>query len=136
MELLEIYIDGGSRGNPGPAGIGVVMYRGGEVIKNISQFIAEATNNVAEYTSLIYGLQEALIQRAKRVKVYTDSELLFKQVKKVYKIKDAQLKALHAQAQHMISSFENFDIEYIARELNKEADKLAAKAIQQDVFNF
>ena len=90
MKELEIFIDGASKGNPGPSGIGVVICRDGQTIKNISSFIGNTTNNVAEYTALLYGLQEALLLKAKVVKINTDSELLYRQIKKIYK----QLKSL------------------------------------------
>lgn len=140
MRPFEIYIDGAAKGNPGPAGIGVVVTKSGKTLKDISHYIGEATNNVAEYTALIYGLQEALIQKTKNVKVYTDSELLYKQVKKLYKIKNTSLKVLMLQVQHLISGFEGFDIDHIPREKNKEADRLASKAVEnfakQETFNF
>ena len=118
----------------------MVIYKDGKLIKNISQFIGYSTNNIAEYTALIFALQEALIQKATDLKVHTDSELLFKQIKKIYKIKNHDLKVLMLQVEHMISGFKNFDIEHISRDKNKNADRLADKAIKQtirqDVFNF
>jgi ribonuclease HI len=133
---LEFYIDGAAKGNPGPGGIGVVVCRDGRAVKNISYYIGEVTNNVAEYTALIYGLQEALIQKAKSVKVYTDSELLFKQLKGVYKVKDGCLRVLNTQVQHLLSGISDFDIMHIPRESNKGADALANQAVKQDVFSF
>ena len=81
MRALEIYIDGASKGNPGPSGVGVVICRDGETIKNISSYIGHATNNVAEYTALIYALEEALIMKAESLKINTDSQLLHRQLK-------------------------------------------------------
>ena len=129
---LEIYIDGASKGNPGPAGIGVVICRTGKTIKNISQYIGEASNNFAEYTALIYGLQEALILKAIYVLVKTDSQLLAKQIKGEYKIKNATLKSLYSQANHLLRGFKNYDIIQIPREENKGADKLASLAIKSE----
>ncbi len=136
MKSLEAYIDGAAKGNPGPAGIGVVVFSDKKIIKRISQYIGETTNNVAEYTALVYALQEALIQKASSIKIYTDSELLFKQTKDLYKVKDGNLKVLKAQVDHLLSGIKDFDIEYIPREKNIEADKLAQGSIKQDVFIF
>lgn len=130
---LIIYTDGGSRGNPGPSGIGVVVCdENGETVKNVSKYIGEATNNVAEYTALIYGLQEALILRADEVIINCDSELLVKQMKKEYKIKDRALKTLNGQLEHLLSGFKKYEINHIDRSLNKGADRLADKAVGQE----
>jgi len=127
---LEIFTDGASKGNPGEAGIGVVICHNGEVIKNISQAIGIATNNVAEYFALIYGLQEALILRAGEIVVNTDSELLARQLNQTYKVKNAVLKPLFSQVQHLLSGFNTVKINHIPREKNRGADKLATKAVK------
>ena len=80
-KALEIFTDGASKGNPGPAGIGVVIYQDGRIIKEISKAIGTQTNNFAEYTAVIYALQEALILKATAVKIHTDSELISNQIK-------------------------------------------------------
>lgn len=130
---LTIYTDGASHGNPGPSGIGVVVCdEKGEAVKNLSKFIGETTNNVAEYTALIYGLQEALILRADEVIINTDSELLERQLKKEYKIKDADLKILYGQVGHLLGGFDKYEVNHIDRSENKGADKLANKAIGQE----
>lgn len=127
---MSIYSDGSSRGNPGPSGIGVIVCdESGEAIKNISKFIGDTTNNVAEYNALIYGLQEALILRADEVIINTDSELLAKQLNKEYKIKDAVLRPLYEQARHLLTGFKKYEIKHINRTENKGADKLANKAV-------
>lgn len=128
---LEIFIDGASEGNPGKSGIGIIFCQNGEVQKNISRYLGVATNNVAEYMALIFALQEALIQKAKNVLVKTDSQLLCNQINKEFKVKNANLKSLFAQAEHLIGAFENFEIVHIPREINKGADKLATKAIRE-----
>ena len=128
-ETLEIFIDGACQGNPGKAAVGVVVHRNGCVTKNISQLIGEATNNIAEYTALIYALQEALIQKADHVRINTDSALLYHQIVGDYKVKDQNLKSLWAQAEHLVKGFESFEINYIPRQQNKEADRLATQAI-------
>jgi ribonuclease HI len=130
---LVIYTDGGSRGNPGPSGIGVIVCgEGGEAVKNVSKYIGETTNNVAEYMALIYGLQEALILRADEVIINSDSELLVKQLKKEYKVKDKDLKVLNGQVEHLLSGFRKYEINHIDRSLNKGADRLADKAVGQE----
>lgn len=131
MKEIEIYIDGASKGNPGPSGIGVIISEDNQVIKNISNYIGHATNNVAEYTALIYGLQEALILGAKRLKVKTDSELLYKQMNNSYKVKNAHILVLYNQARHLLSAFETVTIDHIRREHNCGADKLATAAIKK-----
>lgn len=130
---LVIYTDGASHGNPGPSGIGVVVCdEKGGTIKNVSKYIGETTNNIAEYTALIYGLQEALILRADEVIINVDSELLAKQLKKEYKIKDAALKVLYGQVEHLLSGLGRFEINRIDRSLNKGADRLADKAVGKE----
>lgn len=130
---LSVYVDGGSHGNPGPSGIGVIVCNEkGDVIKNISKFIGDTTNNVAEYTALIYGLQEALILRADEVIINTDSELLVKQLNKEYKIKDAGLKPLYEQVLHLLTGFKKHQIRHIDRSENKGADRLANKAVGEE----
>jgi len=131
MNHLEIYIDGAAKGNPGPASVGVVICRDGQVIKNISQYIGNATNNVAEYTALIFGLQEALILKAQSLKINTDSQLLYRQIKKEYKVKSPNIIALYNQATHLLSAFKNFSMNNIPRENNRGADKLANLAVKE-----
>lgn len=127
---LEIYIDGGARGNPGPAGIGVVILgEDGKKIKEFGKYIGEATNNIAEYNALLYGLEEALILRAQDVIINVDSELVAKQLSGDYRVKDSNIRPLFERAINMLSSFKKFEIKHIGRELNKEADKLVNKAI-------
>ncbi|MDD2752097.1 MAG: ribonuclease HI family protein [Candidatus Omnitrophica bacterium] len=131
MKQAEIYIDGAAKGNPGPAGIGVVICRDGQVIKNLHQYIGNATNNVAEYSALIFALQEALILKIENLVVNTDSELLFRQIKKEYKVKSPHLLGLYNQALHLLSSFKSVNIKHIPRENNLGADKLANIAVKE-----
>lgn len=127
---LEIYIDGGARGNPGPAGVGVVILDpSGKKIKDISKYIGETTNNIAEYNALLYGLEEALILRADEIKINLDSELVAKQLAGEYRVKDTSIKPLFERAVNMLKSFKNFEINHIDRSKNKEADKLVNKAV-------
>lgn len=131
MRKLEIYIDGASKGNPGPSGIGVVICRGEETIKNISTFIGNATNNIAEYTALIYALQEAFKLKAETVKINTDSQLLHRQLNRTYKVKSPNILGLYNQVMQLISAFKEVSITNIPRENNKGADKLATLAIKK-----
>lgn len=130
MQKLEIYIDGASKGNPGHAGIGVIICQNGEILKNISSYIGEATNNVAEYTALIYALEEALLIKATHLDIKTDSQLLYCQIKKEYKVKHPNIIGLYNRAIRLISGFQNVQIEHIDREQNRGADKLATKAVK------
>lgn len=127
---LEIYIDGGARGNPGPAGVGVVVLdASGKKIEDVSKYIGETTNNIAEYNALLYGLEEALILRADEIKINLDSELVAKQLNGEYRVKDSDIKPLFERALNMLKSFKYFEINHIERSKNKEADKLVNKAI-------
>jgi ribonuclease HI len=130
MNHLEIYIDGASKGNPGHSGVGVVVYHDGLRIKNISNYIGIATNNVAEYTALIYALEEALLLKAKSLKINTDSQLLARQLNKIYKVKHAGIINLYNRALHLLTGFEKVLINHIPREENSLADKLATEAIK------
>lgn len=127
---LEIAVDGACSGNPGRAGIGVIIRRDGEVVKEVSRSIGEATNNIAEYSALICALQEALILKANSIKVLTDSELVYKQVGGMYKIKNDKLKALHAQVITLKAAFDEFELIHVLRDKNREADKLATSSLK------
>lgn len=133
MNELDIYIDGASKGNPGPSGVGAVICRNGETIKNISSFIGNTTNNVAEYTALIYGLEEALLLKAECVRINTDSQLLYRQLKRIYKVKSPNIIALFMRAEHLFSGFKQVILKNIPREENKGADKLASKAAKEQL---
>ena len=133
MKEIEIYIDGASKGNPGPSGIGVVICNNGQTIKNISSYIGNTTNNVAEYTALIYALEEALILKAQALKVNTDSQLLYRQIKRIYKVKNPNIIGLYNQVLHLKSAFKEVNFSNIPREENRGADKLATQAIKQQL---
>jgi ribonuclease HI len=135
MNKFELFIDGACQGNPGPSGAGVVIWHNGKIIKEISRYIGNATNNIAEYTALIFGLQESLNLKAESVKINTDSQLLYRQLIKVYKVKHPNIVGLYNQAVHLAGGFKEFSISHIPRELNTEADKLATKAIKENFKN-
>ena len=131
MQELEIYIDGASKGNPGPAGIGVIIIDAGQVIRNISVYLGHATNNHAEYTALIHALQESLLLKAEKIVINTDSELVCRQINGIYKVRSAEIMALYLQAKRLIAAFKEVSVRHIPRENNKGADKLANQAVQQ-----
>lgn len=127
---LFLYTDGGSRGNPGPAGIGVVIFDGAKKrVKDSYKYIGETTNNIAEYNALIHGLEEALLLKADEVVVSMDSELIVKQLNGEYRVKDSNIKPLFEKALSILKQFKSFEIKQIDRSRNKEADKLVNKAI-------
>ncbi|HYP23119.1 MAG TPA: ribonuclease HI family protein [Actinomycetota bacterium] len=121
-----LHADGGARGNPGPAGIGVVLKDGdGNVIGEIARGIGVATNNVAEYTALIEGLELALDKGVTDVGVYMDSKLVVFQVNGDWKIKNDQLRRLAVKAHSLLRRFERKTLKHVPRERNSAADKLA-----------
>jgi len=131
-----IYIDGGARGNPGPAGIGVVIYdEDKNKVKELHKSIGEATNNVAEYNALIYALQETHMLGVKDLVVHMDSELVYKQLKGEFRVKDKKMRQLFEQAIHLINGLDKIELKLIDRSLNKEADKLANKGINLSGLN-
>lgn len=131
-EVVTIYCDGASLGNPGPAGAGFVLYGpDGEVLTSRAVPLGEMTNNVAEYRALIAALHEAAALRARKVRVKTDSELLVKQMRGEYKVAAAHLKPLHAWARKLLKRFEEVRFEAIPREENAEADQLAKTAAEK-----
>jgi len=129
-DVFDIYIDGAAKNNPGPAGIGIIICRGNEVIKNISQFLGTATNNIAEYNALIRALEEAQNLGLRKIKINTDSQLLYRQLKRQYKVKNSEIKVAFQKALMLIWGFDYFDICCIPRTQNKGADKLANIAIK------
>ena len=127
---MMLYTDGGSRGNPGPSGIGVIMLDSNKKkIKEISRYIGLTTNNIAEYSALVCGLEEASALGASDVVVFMDSELLAKQLSGEYRVKDGNIRPLFEKALGVLKNFNSFEIKHIDREKNKEADKLVNKAI-------
>ena len=130
LKKVHIYIDGAARGNPGPAGVGIVITdESGASIENISKAIGNTTNNVAEYTALVFGMEAARNLGAKGLVINTDSELLAKQLGGEYKVKAPTLKGLYAKVMQILKSFDDVAVNQIPREENKDADKLANKAL-------
>src|SRR5437879_6965017 len=129
---LIAYSDGGARGNPGPAGYGVVIKdETGKKIAELSQYLGHQTNNVAEYQGLIAALEYAIKHGHKALKVISDSELLVRQIKGIYKVKNSVLKELHARAKELIAKLDWLSIEHVLRGKNSEADRLANEAMDK-----
>lgn len=129
-ESFTIYTDGASRNNPGPAAIGAVIKDGsGKIAATVSQRIGTATNNQAEYTAIIAALEKAIGLGARRVELKSDSELVVKQLNGQYKVKKTTLKPLYQKVVRLVGALEAFTITHIPREQNKEADRLANKAL-------
>jgi len=125
-------IDGGSRGNPGPAAYGVVIRDDkGDVVARLKKYIGQNTNNVAEYFALIAALDYAQTHSIRALRVESDSELLVKQMRGQYKVKSADLKPLFERAKKMSQTLETFRIEHVYREQNREADALVNQALDE-----
>lgn len=127
---VVVHVDGGSRGNPGPAAAGAVISTpGGEVLTDAAEAIGIATNNVAEYRGLLLGLERARQLGATEVDVVNDSELVAKQVNGVYKVKHPDMKPLHAAAKKALKGFDRWSIRSVPREQNADADALVNQAL-------
>ena len=130
MSQAILHTDGGARGNPGPAGIGVVLEMGGEK-KTFKKYIGEATNNQAEYQALLLGLEEAQKAGADEVSCLLDSELVVKQLNREYKVKNQELAPLFVKIYNLSQQFKKVTFAHVYREENKEADKLVNEAIDE-----
>lgn len=131
-EKIKIFSDGGARGNPGPGGIGAVIYnQEGKVLAEISEYLGVTTNNQAEYKALIAGLKKAKELGAKELDCYLDSELVVKQLKREYKVKNKDLAPLFLEIHNLSISFKNISYYHVPREQNKAADKLANIAMDK-----
>jgi probable phosphoglycerate mutase len=126
------YTDGGSRGNPGPSGYGVVILgEDGTVLGELSEFLGMRTNNVAEYSGLLAALEFALAKGHPRLRVVSDSELMVKQIRGQYRVQSPDLRPLYEEAKRRISKLEAFQIEHVLRGKNKKADELANQAMDR-----
>ncbi len=130
MKMCEIYIDGSSRGNPGEAGCAFVIFCDGEGPYKGFKYLGMKTNNEAEYYGLIEALKRAYEIGCKSLKIFTDSELLQKQMRGIYKVRAANLRVLYDEALRLLKNFECFEITHVKREFNELADSLA-KAISK-----
>ncbi|MBI4465152.1 MAG: ribonuclease HI family protein [Acidobacteria bacterium] len=129
---LIAYIDGGSRGNPGPAGFGVVIQDAqGRTLETFSGFLGRATNNVAEYEALLAALEYASRQQSQSLKIYCDSELVTKQMQGLYRVQSPDLRPLHERARQLARHLSSFSIQHVPRAQNQLADRLANQAMDQ-----
>ena len=129
---LVAHIDGGARGNPGPAGYGVAIEdQAGRPVAELSEYLGKQTNNYAEYSGLLAALTYALKHGHKALKVFSDSELMVKQIKGQYKVKNPALQELHGKATRMIRELDAFEIRHVLREKNRDADRLANLAMDR-----
>ncbi len=129
---LLAYVDGGARGNPGPAGFGVLFEdHAGRLVDRVSHFLGRQTNNYAEYSALIAALEYALQHSYRALRVLSDSELMVKQMNGEYKVSSLALRQLHERARALVRQLDWFDIRHIPREENREADHLANRAMDQ-----
>jgi ribonuclease HI len=136
MKKIIIYTDGGARGNPGPAGIGAVLYNENKkIIAEISRYLGVATNNQAEYKALIAAIQKAHELKAEELECYLDSELVVKQLKREYKVKNAELAPLFLEIHNLSLSFKKISYTHIPREKNSAADALANEAMDRGTNN-
>lgn len=132
MDKLIIFSDGGARGNPGPAGIGAIIYNEQkQVVAEVSNFLGVTTNNQAEYQALISALQKAASLGADEVACYLDSELVVRQLNREYKVKNKELAPLFLKVYNLSLGFKKISFHHIPREQNKEADRLANEAMDR-----
>jgi ribonuclease HI len=127
---MVVNVDGGARGNPGPAAVGVVVQEAdGEVLEEVGERIGKATNNVAEYRALLLGIERARHHGASELELIGDSELVVRQVKGEYKVKDPALRELHSEVKRELAQFERWSIRHVRRESNSEADRLVNEVL-------
>jgi ribonuclease HI len=130
---LTVHVDGGARGNPGPAAVAAVVSDGdGQVLTEAARVIGRATNNVAEYRALLLGIETARALGGTELDLVGDSELIVKQVRGEYRVKNADLKPLHAEVRGALDEVDAWSIRHVRRELNKEADRLVNEALDAD----
>jgi ribonuclease HI len=130
MAKLTVNVDGGARGNPGPAAIGaVVRDAGGEIVEERGEPIGRATNNVAEYRALLLGIELAAAHGAEELELVGDSELIVRQIEGRYKVKDVTMKELHAEVKAALAPFASWSIRHVRREHNADADRLVNQAL-------
>jgi ribonuclease HI len=129
VSRVTVNVDGGARGNPGPAAIGVVLRDDGEVLEEVGETIGEATNNVAEYRALLRGIELAATRGASELELIGDSELVVRQVEGRYKVKNAGMKELHEEVKRALREFDSWSIRHVRRAENADADRLVNQAL-------
>lgn len=131
-DVLHLHIDGGCRGNPGEAGFGVhVTAPDGSEVAALYGYLGPGTNNIAEYQALIHGLRYARGRGARRVKVFSDSELVVRQISGAYRVKHPSMVPLHREALGLMRQFDEVTVSHVRREQNKDADRLANRALDE-----
>jgi ribonuclease HI len=129
VSRITVNVDGGARGNPGPAAIGMVLRADGEVLEEVGETIGEATNNVAEYRALLRGIELAAARGASELELIGDSELVVRQVEGRYKVKNAGMKELHEEVKRALREFDSWSIRHVRRTENADADRLVNQAL-------
>ncbi|RMF89226.1 MAG: reverse transcriptase-like protein [Nitrospinota bacterium] len=128
----KVYIDGASRGNPGRAAAGVVFYdQQGTLIEEVGRYLGETTNNVAEYQGLLLALQRAQALGIRSLEIFSDSQLLTKQLNGHYQVKSPHLLPLYRQVKQLMQAFEYVTIRYVPRTANQRADRVANRALEE-----
>jgi ribonuclease HI len=131
-ERVVVNVDGGARGNPGPAAVAAVLTTPkGELVEQLGKTIGRATNNVAEYRAVLLGIELAKSVGAREVELIGDSELIVKQVKAEYRVKDAGLQPLHAEVKAALGTFDRWSIRHVRREHNAAADRLVNETLDE-----
>lgn len=135
FEELHVHVDGAARGNPGPAAIGVVVKtRQGRKVAAFGEAIGETTNNYAEYTALVHALRLLSVFEVDRLRIHTDSELVARQIRGEYRVRDKNLRSLYAQVMSMLGRYRDWEVLHVPREENAEADDLANLALDEAGF--
>jgi ribonuclease HI len=129
VSRFTVNVDGGARGNPGPAAIGVVLRDSGEIVAEVGETIGEATNNVAEYRALLRGIELATERGASDLELIGDSELVVRQVEGRYKVKNAGMKELHEEVKRALRGLDSWSIRHVRRAENADADRLVNQAL-------
>ena len=134
QKAIRLYTDGACRGNPGIGGAGAVMFDdNGGVVATAKKFLGACTNNEAEYTALILGLEEVLSGGYKNIQVFLDSELLVRQINGIYRVKNDRLKTLMKEVKQHLSLFDGYTVKHVPRSENAVADRLANEAIDDEL---
>jgi ribonuclease HI len=134
LSVATLAVDGASRGNPGQAGAGAaIIDHNGKSLAEISRYLGQVTNNEAEYQALILGLGLALERKHTSIVIQTDSELMAKQIKGIYRVKEPHLRSLYAKAHKLLEGFKQWDIKAVPRAQNRLADRLSNIAIDKHV---
>ena len=136
MPWIHVFVDGAARGNPGPAGLGVVFRaQNGDILTSLHSYIGQTTNNVAEYKALLAALEEAQRLGFQQLKIHTDSQLMQRQLAGHYRVKSKRLKTLFQRVKRLLNQLRGYDILHVPREENREADRLANLAIDEAIAN-